>query len=139
MMLLKPFQAVTASAWRERLLAGGIISLCLLTAAWPRQQNTVTYPDPKVRFANYTQNCDGVPGNLPDHYGYYLTNEQKAGACTWYLWPGGDPLRTTGSPENARGNPRFWRMTEKKLWTISNTLDLPVDVSLLGYITGTPR
>ncbi len=139
MKLLRQFQAVTASYWRDRCLAGGIVLLSLLTAACPRQQTTVTYPDPKIRFANYAQNCDGVPGNLPDHYGYYLTSQQKAGACTWYLWPGGDPLRSTGTPENARGNPRFWRMAEKRLWTISNTLDLPVDVSLLGYITGTPR
>ena len=92
-----------------------------------------------MRFANFTQTCDGIPGNLPDHFGYYLSDQQKAGACTWYLWPGGDPLRTQGSPENARGNPRFWRLTEKKLWLISKVADLPIDVALLRYVTGTPR
>jgi hypothetical protein len=30
-------------------------------------------------------------------------------------------------------------MAEKKLWTISNLLDVPVDVSMLHYITTTPR
>lgn len=62
-----------------------------------------------------------------------------AGACTWYLWVGGDPLRTTGSPVNARGNPRFWRMTEKKLENLIHGFELPINVSLLKYITSTPR
>ena len=115
-------------------------AVCVLTSGCSPQDDADTnYPSPKERFAKYTQTCDGVPGNLPDHYGYYLTDQQKQGACTWYLWPGGDPLRTEGSPENARGNPRFWRMAEKKLWTIANTLDLPVDVNMLRYATNTPR
>lgn len=97
------------------------------------------YPDPKVRFANYTKTCGGIPGNLPDHYGYYLTDEQKNGACTWYLWTGGDPLRTEGKPENARGNSRFWRMAEKRLWKDAQLLQLPINVNTLKYITGTPR
>jgi hypothetical protein len=97
------------------------------------------YPDPKLRFAKYTQTCNGIPGYIPDHYGYYLTEEQKKGACTWYLWTGGDPLRTSDNPENARGNPRFWRMTEKKIRKASHALQLPLNVNMLKYITGTPR
>jgi len=117
-----------------------IIALCVFSVGCPEQNGSSSkFPDPKARFANYTQTCDGIPGNLPDHYGYYLTDQQKAGACTWYLWPGGDPLRTQGSPENARGNPRFWRLTEKRLGLIAKLSDLPVDVALLRYVTGTPR
>lgn len=127
------------NAWRDGCLLGLAIALGLTTTGCPPQQGSAKYPDPKTRFASYTQTCDGVPGNIPDHYGYYLTDQQKHGACTWYLWPGGNPLRTEGSPENARGNPRFWRMAEKKLWTIANTLDLPVDVNMLRYVTSTPR
>ena len=44
-----------------------------------------------------------------------------------------------GSPENARGNPRFWRLTEKKLWLVSKIADLPIDVAMLRYVTSTPR
>jgi hypothetical protein len=113
------------------------IAFCLVAGGCPPENGK--YPDPKTRFANYTQTCDGVPGNLPDHFGYYLTNQQKAGACTWYLWPGGDPLRTEGSPENARGNPRFWRMAEQKLWGAIHTFQLPMNVSMLRYVTSTPR
>jgi cytochrome c5 len=116
------------------------VLLCALAAGCPEQKSSSSkYPDPKARFANFTQTCDGIPGNLPDHFGYYLSGEQKAGACTWYLWPGGDPLRTQGGPENARGNPRFWRLTEKKLWLISKVADLPIDVAMLRYVTSTPR
>ncbi len=97
------------------------------------------FPDPKTRFANYSKTCDGIPGNVPDHYGYYLTDDQKKGGCTWYLWTGGDPLRTEGSPENARGNSRFWRIAEKKLWKEAKILQLPINVQMLKYITGTPR
>ncbi len=127
--------------WIRRCLLGLTVVLCFFAMACPPQKSNSRgkYPDPKTRFANYTQNCAGIPGNVPDHYGYYLTAEQKAGGCTWYLWPGGDPLRTQGSPENARGNPRFWRMAEKRLWVISNLLEVPVDVSMLRYITNTPR
>lgn len=116
------------------------IALCAFALGCPEQKSSSSnYPDPKVRFANYTQTCDGIPGNLPDHFAYSLSAEQRAGACTWYLWPGGDPLRTQGSPENARGNPRFWRLTEKKLWILANITDLPIDVALLRYVTGTER
>ena len=125
--------------WLTRCLSGAVVVSCVFLFGCPPQETTASYPDPKLRFAHYTQTCDGVPGNIPDHYGYYLNPQQKNGACTWYLWPGGDPLRTEGSPENARGNPRFWRQAEKKLWKIANTLDLPVDVNLLRYITSTPR
>jgi hypothetical protein len=120
---------------------GLMVVCCLLLAACPQPGSTTAkYPNPQTRFAGYTQTCGGIPGNVPaDHYGYYLTDQQRAGGCTWYLWPGGDPLRTSGSPENARGNPRFWRMTEKRLWNIASTLDLPIDVNLLRYITSTPR
>lgn len=124
------------------LLAPGLMTVaCFLNVGCPPagQKQTATYPDPKARFANYTNTCDGIPGELPNHYGYYLTSQQLQGACTWYLWPGGDPLRTTGSPENARGNPRFWRMAEKRLWTLSNLLELPIDVNMMDYITSTPR
>ncbi len=117
------------------------ILFCFLAVACPDQKSSSSkYPDPKTHFASYTENCAGIPGtNIPSHYGYSLTDQQKAGACTWYLWPGGDPLRTQGSPENARGNPRFWRMAEKKLWVIHNILDIPIDVSMLRYITSVPR
>src|SRR4051812_39522545 len=94
-------------SFRQCLFGLVIVSSFLLIACPPQTQVT-QYPDPKLRFANYKQTCDGIPGSLPDHYGYYLTDAQKQGACTWYLWTGGDPLRTGGSPENARGNPRFW-------------------------------
>jgi cytochrome c5 len=122
----------------QRALVACIVTLSAFAVACP-EQKTGKYPDPKARFANFTQTCDGIPGNMPDHFGYYLTDQQKAGACTWYFWPGGDPLRTEGSPENARGNPRFWRLTEKKLWLISKVTDLPVDVATLRYVTSTPR
>lgn len=116
------------------------ITLGALAIACPRDESSpARYPDPKIRFASYTQTCDGIPGNLPDHFGYYLTADQKAGACTWYLWTGGDPLRATGSPVNARGNPRFWRMAEKKLENMVHGLELPMNVSILRYVTGTPR
>src|SRR3984885_15103373 len=106
------------SLLRRALLASPVV-FCGLSVGCPEQKSSSKYPDPKARVANFTQTCDGVPGNLPDHYGYYLSDQQKAGACTWYLWPGGDPLRREGGPENARGNPRFWRLTEKRLWLIS--------------------
>jgi cytochrome c5 len=116
------------------------IAVCLIAVGCPEQKTSSSkYPDPKARFANFTQTCDGIPGNLPDHFSYSLSDQQKAGACTWYLWPGGDPLRTQGGPENARGNPRFWRLTEKKLWLVSKVSDLPIDVAMLRYVTGTPR
>ncbi|MGC2660345.1 MAG: hypothetical protein WA324_20525, partial [Bryobacteraceae bacterium] len=116
------------------------ITVCLFSIACPAPNRSASkYPDPKLRFANYTQTCAGIPGNLPDHFGYYLTDQQKAGACTWYLWTGGDPLRTEGSPVNARGNPRFWRLAEKKLWLDANLSGLPIDVAFLKYVTGTPR
>jgi hypothetical protein len=126
----------------SQFLAPGVVAaVCLVCAGCPLrdQKQTATYPDPKTRFAHYTNTCDGIPGELPNHYGYYLTPQELQGACTWYLWPGGDPLRTTGSPENARGNPRFWRMAEKRLWTLSNLLELPIDVNMMDYITSTPR
>ena len=126
-------------SWRSCAHLGLVAALSMVLLGCPTSSTKQKYPDPKLRFANYTQNCDGIPGNLPNHYGYYLTPEQQKGACTWYLWTGGDPLRTDGNPENARGNPRFWRMTEKRLWLIANTLDLPVDVNMLGYITNTPH
>ncbi|MDQ6701563.1 MAG: hypothetical protein M3Z36_15395 [Acidobacteriota bacterium] len=98
------------------------------------------FPSPlEYRFANYSKTCDNIPGYMPDHFGYYLTDEQKRGACTWYFWPGGDPLRKDGSPENARGNPRFWRMAERRLWEAAHTLQLPINVNLLRYVTSTPR
>jgi hypothetical protein len=129
------------NTWLNLASLVGVIAFCLIAIACPPQgsKSTAKYPDPKLRFANYSQTCDGIPGSLPDHFGYYLSPEQKAGACTWYLWPGGDPLRTEGSPENARGNPRFWRMAEKKLWTVAHVTQTPINVSILGYITGTPR
>ena len=129
---------IALSGWTFVYL--GIAStLGVFLTGCPQSNSAHSYPDPKARFANYTQTCDGIPGNLPDHYGYYLTDQQKQGACTWYLWTGGDPLRTDGAPENARGNPRFWRMAEKRLWLIANLLDLPIDVNMLRYITSTPR
>ncbi|MGB6941749.1 MAG: hypothetical protein WBE37_05105 [Bryobacteraceae bacterium] len=123
----------------QRFLLVCTLASCVFMVACPKNGSSNKLPDPKARFANFTQTCDGVPGNLPDHYGYSLTDQQKAGACTWYLWPGGDPLRTQGGPENARGNPRFWRLTEKKLWLITQVSGLPVDVAMLRYVTSTPR
>lgn len=127
----------------KRCLLSLVIASCLFTTACPPQKSasvsSSAYPDPRLRFANYKENCAGIPGNLPDHFGYYLSDQQKAGACTWYLWPGGDPLRTEGSPENVRGNPRFWRLAEKKLWKDANLSGLLIDVALLRYVTHTPR
>ncbi len=128
------------SLLKQRWLLLVTAAACCSFTGCPEQKSKSTeYPNPASHFAGYTQNCGGIPGYVPDHYGYNLTDAQKSGACTWYLWTGGDPLRTEGSPENARGNPRFWRMAEKKLWLISNLLDLPVDVSMLRYITSVPR
>lgn len=124
----------------QRGLLIAVIVLWGLTVACPDQNSSAAkYPDPKLRFANYTQTCGGIPGNLPNHLGYSLTAAQQEGACTWYLWVGGDPLRTTGSPVNARGNPRFWRMAEKKLENLVHGLELPINVSIMRYLTSTPR
>lgn len=124
---------------RSTLMAAVVI-LCCLTAGCPNDNaSVVQYPDPKLRFANFTQTCGGIPGNLPEHYGYSLTPAQQEGACTWYFWVGGDPLRTTGSPENARGNPRFWRMSEKKLENLVHGFELPINVSILKYVTSVPH
>lgn len=124
----------------QRGLIAAIVTLCCLTVACPDDKSGIAkYPDPKTRFANYTQTCGGIPGYLPQHYGYSLTPAQQEGACTWYLWVGGDPLRKTGSPENARGNPRFWRMSEKKLENLIHGFELPINVSLLKYVTSVPR
>ena len=116
-----------------------IIVAILQIACGRSATGSKSYPEPKARFANYTKTCDGIPGYLPDHYGYYLTDEQKQGACTWYLWTGGDPLRTEGSPKNARGNPRFWRMAEKRLWKAAQQIQLPINVQVLKFVTDTPR
>jgi cytochrome c5 len=126
---------------RNGVLGSGLLTiLCLLTVGCPQKTQQNAHPDPHLRFANYKGgDCDGIPGELPNHYGYYLTKEQLDGACTWYLWTGGDPLRTEGSPENARGNPRFWRLAEKRLMSLSDLLELPIDVNLMNYVTGTPR
>lgn len=131
--------AVKAFVFKNGMLAGAV-ALCIFCVGCPRENSSASkYPDPKVRFANYTQNCDGIPGNLPNHFGYNLNANDLAGACTWYLWVGGDPLRTTGSPVNARGNPRFWRMSEKKLENLIHGFELPINVSILKYVTSTPR
>ncbi len=129
----------TKIAIQSSLCSGVISVVALLNFGCQHHSGANHYPDPKTHFANYSKTCDGIPGYLPDHYGYYLTDDQKLGACTWYLWTGGDPLRTDASPENARGNPRFWRMAEKRLWTAAKELQLPINVNLLKYITGTPR
>ena len=129
----------TKAAFLYSAPAGVLILLAASLANSKASPGGSQYPDPKTRFANFSKTCDGIPGNLPDHYGYYLTDEQKKGACTWYLWTGGDPLKADGSPENARGNSRFWRMAEKKLWQDAKTLQLPINVNMLKYITGTPR
>jgi cytochrome c5 len=132
--------STNTSVVMQRGLLAIVVALCFFTVACPDQNaSSSKYPDPRVRFADYKQTCDGIPGNLPDHFGYYLSPDQKAGACTWYLWVGGDPLRMTGSPMNARGNPRFWRMAEKKLENLIHGFELPINVSILKYVTSTPR
>jgi hypothetical protein len=133
--MLKKRTQIRCSAWSCTFL---ILVISLLSCGRP-QTGTKSYPEPKARFANYTKTCDGIPGYVPDHYGYYLSDEQKQGACTWYLWTGGDPLRTDGSPENARGNPRFWRMAEKRLWEAARLIQLPINVQVLKFVTDTPR
>ena len=132
-------ERIVESKSPQRGIIAFTVVLCAFLAACPDSKTSSKYPDPKTRFAGFSQTCDGIPGVMPDHFSYNLSDQQKAGACTWYLWPGGDPLRTQGSPENARGNPRFWRLTEKKLWLISKISDLPIDVAMLRYVTGTPR
>ena len=64
----------------SQFLAPGLVAaICLVCAGCPLrdQKQTATYPDPNARFANYTNTCDGIPGELPEHYGYYLTPEQQ--------------------------------------------------------------
>lgn len=93
------------------------------------------YPDPKSRFSGYTQDCGGIPGYLaPDHYGYELTPEQQRGACTWYLWVGGDPLSTKQPAENGRGTPRFWRLAEIRTSKIAGLSGLSVRLNFLDFL-----
>ncbi|MGD2115011.1 MAG: hypothetical protein PVG07_08160 [Acidobacteriota bacterium] len=85
------------------------------------------------------ETCDGIPALMRwDHLEYGegggLSEAERAGACTWYFWPGGDPQATGGSPENARGNPRFWRMSEVRTAEIAEKTGLRVGVNLLAFI-----
>jgi hypothetical protein len=96
--------------------------------------------DQGARFSGFTDTCAGVPGALPDrfvrNYGP-LSDAEKRGMCTWFLWPGGDPLSRKGS--NAEGNPLFWRRAEALTAQIARTSGLPITVNLLEFIDSRRR
>src|SRR5437667_3354269 len=74
------------------------------------------FPEPPKSCFDIPIDKGGSPGALPrSYYPKYGIDDQRRGLCTWYLWVGGDPLRKDGPPDNARGNPRFWRQAEKHL------------------------
>jgi hypothetical protein len=96
--------------------------------------------DPRVRFTGFTETCAGVPGALPDRYVHDygpLSDAEKRGMCTWYFWPGGDPL--SGKGPNAEGNPLFWRRAETLTARIARTSGLPITVNLLAFIDSNRR
>ncbi len=101
-----------------------------------------TYSFPPKRFPEQPKTCfdisidkGGSPGALPpNYYSKYGTDDLRKGLCTWYLWVGGDPLRKDGPPDNARGNPRFWRQAEKHLTATAKKLKLPIALKLLERI-----
>ncbi len=88
------------------------------------------------------ETCDGIPALMRwDHLEYdgALSDAERAGACTWYFWPGGDPHATEGPPENARGNPRFWRRAEIRTAEIAEETGLRVGVNLLAFLDSRRR
>ncbi|HEX2252286.1 MAG TPA: hypothetical protein VHQ65_03355 [Thermoanaerobaculia bacterium] len=104
------------------------------------QETGDSYPaDPAaVRFAGFAEDCAGIPAHMDwdhmaDAVGRELTAAEREGACTWYFWPGGDPLAAGGAPENARGNPRFWRLAELRGARLAEETGLPVGVNLLAF------
>lgn len=99
------------------------------------------YPEPfKYRFADYDKECAGIPGYLePYHYGYDLTPEEQRGACTWYLWAGGDPMGENPSQPNAGGNPHFWREAEARTWKIAKVSGLQVNLNFLAFLDSRVR
>jgi cytochrome c5 len=114
--------------------ASWLLLLVLVSGCSRNSGRTQGLPDPfEYRFAEYTQTCDGIPGHIPAHY-YNETPQLRSGLCTWYMWTGGDPMRREGPPENARGNPRFWRMAERRLWKVANKLELPINVNMLSFL-----
>ncbi|ADJ28234.1 hypothetical protein [Nitrosococcus watsonii] len=100
-----------------------------------------SYPEPfEYRFAGYDKECAGIPGYLdPYHYGYDLTAEEKRGACTWYLWAGGDPMGENPSQSNAGGNPHFWREAEARTWKIAKVSGLQVNLNFLAFLDSRVR
>lgn len=105
------------------------------------------FPDPQDRFKDFKDSCSGVPGKIPDSYldeyiGKNLTPDQKKqlvdGLCTWYLWVGGDALQAN-PPDNAGGNPQFWRRAEKLTAHLEQMTEIPVTVTLLKFINDHPR
>ncbi len=91
--------------------------------------------DPQARFAGFHETCAGAPGALPARYvrDYGpLSEAERRGMCTWFLWPGGDPLSRKGP--DAEGNPRFWRRAEALSAQIARQSGLPITVNLLEFI-----
>lgn len=105
------------------------------------------YPeDPHaVRFAGFESTCDGIPAYMDwEHLDAglgdgELSDAEKAGACTWYFWAGGDPLSTEGPAESSRGNPRFWRLAELRTAEIGEETGLHVGVNFLRFIDSRQR
>ena len=107
----------------------------------PKVGDGAQYPDPfEYRFAGYDTDCGGIPGYVdPNHYGYELTPQQQRGACTWYLWVGGDPLSKTQPADNARGNPRFFRHAEALSWKASKITGADLNFNFLDYLDSRNR
>jgi hypothetical protein len=96
--------------------------------------------DQQARFAHFKDSCAGVPGALPERYvrDYGpLSDSEKRGMCTWYLWPGGDAQ--SGKGANAEGNPLFWRRAEALTARVARESGLPVTVNLLEFIDSRRR
>jgi mono/diheme cytochrome c family protein len=128
--------ALLSVAFASMVLLAGCNSQASSSSSPPKPQ----YPDPKSRFSGYTKDCGGIPGYLdPYHYGYELTPEQQRGACTWYLWVGGDPLSTKQPAENARGNPRFWRLAEIRTSKIAGFSGLTIRLNFLDFVDSRKR
>lgn len=140
----------------RRVLAGLVIGLGWSWSGCAPEPPRPDYPaDPReARFAGFDETCAGIPARMSwDHLDYAagrgdpngssgLTELEREGACTWYFWPGGDPLTPLargGSPEDARGNPRFWRQAEVRTARIAEETGLHVGVNLLAFVDSRRR
>jgi mono/diheme cytochrome c family protein len=97
-----------------------------------------------VRFAGFSETCVDIPAHmawndLAHNAGRRLTDLEREGACTWYFWPGGDPLATGGDPADARGNPRFWRRAEVRTAEIAEATGLRVGLNLVDFVDSRRR